>query len=250
MPKNPPDDDGIIELTEEIIEPKEEESSGIPFSGFDEEVSAPVTGAPSPGGSVSSDAEADLDLDIIELADLLEETPGIDASDTPVEEEILDLGAPLEETEPVEEAVLDLGEPVADLPLEEEILDLSEPIAMVDAIETPAAIVAEDDPSLTNRSDALAESLGIQLDEPASETENPDTFSEAAAMPLMAEKDADETGPMLTFTQAHLEAALERVVRRLYGEKIERMLLDVVEQTVTEEIQRLKAAISGRSDDE
>lgn len=91
--------------------------------------------------------------------------------------------------------------------------------------------------------DPLVDSMGINLGEDSAMTV-PDKGSEFIPLPP-SEK---ESIPVLTKDQ--LEAAIERVVRSLYGEKIERLLIDAVEKTVTEEIARLKAAILGKTDEE
>ncbi len=51
---------------------------------------------------------------------------------------------------------------------------------------------------------------------------------------------ADES---VALTDAQVEAALERVVEKIYGEKIEQMMIQTIEKTVKREIEKIKNAL-------
>jgi len=55
--------------------------------------------------------------------------------------------------------------------------------------------------------------------------------------------DGPSDAPVPDVTEEQLEKALERVVRDIYGEKIERLLPETTEKTVSREIERLKGRL-------
>jgi hypothetical protein len=71
--------------------------------------------------------------------------------------------------------------------------------------------------------DDFVDSLGMELDSTEDVSEDL----------LDAEKVSDE----------HVEAALERVIKKMFYEKIDRILGEVIEKTVTREIERLKGVL-------
>jgi hypothetical protein len=77
--------------------------------------------------------------------------------------------------------------------------------------------------------DDFADSLGVELDT----------------------KD-DISGDISEFdkiTDEKFEAALERVIKKVYHEKIDRLLAEAIEKTVTREIEKLKKALLEDSPD-
>jgi citrate lyase gamma subunit len=50
-------------------------------------------------------------------------------------------------------------------------------------------------------------------------------------------------------TEAQIEAALERTIEKIYGEKIEQLMIRTIEKTVTREIARIKNALLEDEDD-
>lgn len=65
----------------------------------------------------------------------------------------------------------------------------------------------------------------------------------------------DEPSPVLQMagqlpeiSEAQIEAVLEKVIRDIYGEKIERMIVDVIEDFTTSEMNRIKSTILEEDD--
>jgi len=143
-------------------------------------------------------------------------------------------------SEPVEnETIIDLVESIGDTP--EEIEEIGEPILETvedsqDIDDTPefednliVEAVDFDDKfetvSLVPEAlkDDFADSLGVELDSNEDISKNT----------LEAEYVSDE----------QVEAALERVIKKLFYEKIDRLLVETIEKTVAKEIERLKRAL-------
>lgn len=142
--------------------------------------------------------------------------------------------------EPVEnETIIDLVESIGDTP--EEIEEIGEPILETvedsqDIDDTPefednliVEAVDFDDKFDTESivpealKDDFADSLGVELDSNEDISKNT----------LESDKVSDE----------QVEAALERVIKKLFYEKIDRLLVETIEKTVTKEIERLKKAL-------
>ena len=129
-----------------------------------------------------------------------------------------------------DEPVLDLTNEFIDTPeAAEEIIDL------VDEV-NPLAATAElepafdDDLGIDHEEDDFVDSLGMEIDEEADvEIVSGADKAAGAALP----EGADISG-------AQLDAALERVIRKMFYDKIDRVLVEVIEKTVTKEIERLK----------
>lgn len=143
-------------------------------------------------------------------------------------------------SEPVEnETIIDLVESIGDTP--EEIEEIGEPILETvedsqDIDDTPefednliVEAVDFDDKfetvSLVPEAlkDDFADSLGVELDSNEDISKNT----------LEADNVSDE----------QVEAALERVIKKLFYEKIDRLLVETIEKTVAKEIERLKRAL-------
>jgi len=143
-------------------------------------------------------------------------------------------------SEPVEnETIIDLVESIGDTP--EEIEEIGEPILETvedsqDIDDTPEFednLIVEavdfddkfDTVSIVPEAlkDDFADSLGVELDSNEDISKNT----------LEADNVSDE----------QVEAALERVIKKLFYEKIDRLLVETIEKTVTKEIERLKRAL-------
>lgn len=143
-------------------------------------------------------------------------------------------------SEPVEnETIIDLVESIGDTP--EEIEEIGEPILETvedsqDIDDTPefednliVEAVDFDDKFETVSfvpealKDDFADSLGVELDSNEDISKNT----------LEADNVSDE----------QVEAALERVIKKLFYEKIDRLLVETIEKTVAKEIERLKRAL-------
>jgi len=143
-------------------------------------------------------------------------------------------------SEPVEnETIIDLVESIGDTP--EEIEEIGEPILETvedsqDIDNTPEFednLIVEavdfddkfDTVSIVPEAlkDDFADSLGVELDSNEDISKNT----------LEADNVSDE----------QVEAALERVIKKLFYEKIDRLLVETIEKTVAKEIERLKRAL-------
>ena len=229
-------------------------------------------------------SEAD-DEEIIDLTEVVEENADqeavielTDVVDVP-EEEI-----PAVEEAPIEEPVIDLTEPVfaeevAAEPVAEEEMAAA-PILEEEDEPEPAAAEAEESTSgelefadmeldIDDRNeDELFDSLGMNLEadllpseEDTSELDfNLSTQELSDAIDLLDAKLAEEP-PKEPVAEAdvseptalrsdELEMALENVIRKMFGEKIDRLLNDAIEKTVSAEIARLKAQLLGDAPEE
>jgi hypothetical protein len=69
---------------------------------------------------------------------------------------------------------------------------------------------------------------------------------EPAADPAFIPASPSEPVPL---TEAQVEAALERTIHKIYGEKIEQLMIQAIEKTVKKEIERIKRALLEDDDD-
>jgi len=132
-----------------------------------------------------------------------------------------------------DEPILDLTDEVIDTPeAAEKIIDLSED---VDPLTATAEMehAFDDDLGIDHEKDDFVDSLGMEIDVEADvEIVSGADKAVGAALP----EGADISG-------AQLDAALERVIRKMFYDKIDRVLVEVIEKTVTREIERLKSIL-------
>lgn len=215
----------------------------------------PESGAlPADEGSPSTEEDEDIiDLLDVNATDTTEEEP-VESPATEVEAHIIDL--------------MDIEKPAPEVSEDEELADLeSRAEAMLispaestgetgeipyDA-ETPeeAAETAGPDTGIMalDESESLVEN-GQAAADPAAppEADTPDTVEPAAQADsavafspvLSPEPPAAEPSPP---TDQQVEAALERVIEKIYGEKIEQMMIQTIEKTVKREIEKIKNAL-------
>ncbi len=81
----------------------------------------------------------------------------------------------------------------------------------------------------------------IDLDDPMDDEVILLTEDEPSPLSQMA-------GQVPEISEAQIEAALEKVIRDIYGEKIERMIVDVIEDFTTSEMNRIKSTILEEDD--
>ena len=194
---------------------------------------------PNESDKKNNETESTKDEAIIELEEeAAEELKG--------DEEIIDLLEATEEQEPTEdEAFIDLTVRITETP--QEIKDIGEPISEAadvshefdDIDELDNDLIKEtvdftdefDADSIIDESldDDFADSLGIELD-------SKEDIS----------KDLFEPG---SITDEKIEAALERVIKKVFYEKIDGLLAGAIEKTVTREIEKLKKALLEDSPD-
>ena len=194
--------------------------------------------------------------DVIDLMDVATTLEG-DAAETGMQEP----ATPPEETD---ETVPE-DEPVIDL------LDAVEP----QTSEAGTTVETDDEFSeLESRAEAVLTGAGdafdVETPEEAAETAGPDSdfmiveenqaiigevddqseevpdVPESVAAPLVAPVSPSEPIPL---TEAQIEAALARTIEKIYGEKIEQLMIRAIEKTVTREIARIKNALLEDDDD-
>jgi hypothetical protein len=116
---------------------------------------------------------------------------------------------------------------------DEEIIDLTE---VVDSPETQESDIIikdlDDDTDIESfQKDDFAASLGLKIDDTGISGDS----SEAAGFDLgLGESEKISVSPK------QLEEAIERVVQKMLGEKIDNILVKVIERAVSQEIIRLK----------
>jgi hypothetical protein len=198
---------------EELIELKEET---FDMSQDDEEIIDLLEAA----DDVSQDDEEIIDLlEAADEPDVEDEKQGVSAQEVESSEEIITLTEELSDTP---QEIEEIGEPLhITLDTSEEVEDLTDLNA--DLLEEPGILNDEFGQEVAADqalSDDFVDSLGMELD-------SKEDISEDV---LGAEKVSD----------AQVEAALERVIRNMFYEKIDGILVEVIEKTVTREIERLK----------
>ena len=93
--------------------------------------------------------------------------------------------------------------------------------------------------------DDLATSIGVDdaLEKEISDDQNmADRFADSLSMDLESEIDAleEDTHEEVPLSPEHLEETLERVVKKMFSEKIEKMLAEMIEAAVSREIKSIK----------
>lgn len=92
--------------------------------------------------------------------------------------------------------------------------------------------------------DDLTTSIGIDdaLEKEISDDQNmADRFADSLSMDLEPEIDAlEDTHEEVPLSPEHLEETLERVVKKMFSEKIEKMLAEMIEAAVSREIKSIK----------
>jgi hypothetical protein len=139
---------------------------------------------------------------------------------------------------PDDEPILDLTDEVRD-----ESANAEESTASDEAVAEPLAEDETDfdaDPlaATVELEDALEDDLGFQDDEE-------DDFVGSMGMEIDDDEEDEEASDSggIDVADEQLDAALERVIRKMFYDKIDRILVEVVEKTVTREIERLKRTL-------
>ncbi|MDH3357404.1 MAG: hypothetical protein OEM06_08080, partial [Desulfobacteraceae bacterium] len=172
------------------------------------------------------------DEEIIDLLEAAEEDP-VESIDTeeqkPTEDDTyIDLTVKISESP---QEIEDIGEPIS------EAADASNEFDDIDDLDNDLIKETDDftdefdtDSIVDEASDYdFADSIGIELD--SKEDISGDRF------------EAD------TITDEKIEAALERVIKKMFYEKIDRLLVEAIEKTVTRETEKLKKALLEDSPD-
>ena len=201
------------------------------------------------------------DDEILDLLDAVEEIPVEDQKDIPLaetettidDEDFLELTDEVVEPSQDDEEIIDLMDAVEEIAVEPDeddtIIELvAEPGDTTEGIEPPVFTTdatspkSDDLPDLEK--DLFEETIDfdeeldqeVALDPPLKED-----FADSLGVELEGEKDIPEDS--LTsdrVSDQQIEAALERVIKKMFYEKIDGILVEVIEKTVKKEIERLK----------
>ena len=210
------DNEGIIDLLEAVDEPALEDIKG---------------------DIVAEETESTEDQEIIELddegiIDLLE-----DVDEPALEDEKEDVFA--EKAESTAEEIITLTEAMSDTP--QEIEEIGEPIHItVDTSQEDESIIDLEGNLLEETSD-FDDELGEKV---AFDQDISDDFVDSLGMELDSKEDVSEN--LLDaekVSDAQIEAALERVIKKMFYEKIDSILVEVTEKTVTRELEKLKSIL-------
>jgi hypothetical protein len=204
------------------------------------------------------------DDDILDLLDAVEELPIEDQEEiVPTEteesvedEEIFELTDEIIDTSQNDEEIIDLMDTVAEISIEpdedEEIIEL-----IPESGDTPTeikeigeSIFTTDDPSPESddipglESDLFEEPIDFdeKLDKEVSmDPSLKDDFADSLGIELETGEDIPE-GSLEAgrISDEQIEAALERVIKKMFYKKIDGILVEVIEKTVKKEIERLK----------
>jgi len=173
----------------------------------------------------------DMAQDDEEIIDLLEATDEPDVED---EKE----GVVAQEVESSKE-IITLNEAMSDTP--QEIEEIGEPIHITVNTSQEAEDLTDLNADLLEEPSVLDDELG---EEPSIDQALSDDFVDSLGMELDSKEDVSED--LLKsekVSDAQMEAALERVIKKMFYEKIDGILVEVIEKTVTREIERLKSIL-------
>jgi hypothetical protein len=170
----------------------------------------------------------DMSQDDEEIIDLLE------AADEPDVEDEKE-GVVAQEVESSKE-IITLTEAMSDTP--QEIEEIGEPIHITVNTSQEAEDLTDLNADLLEEPSVLDDELGEEasIDQALS-----DDFVDSLGMELDSKEDVSED--LLKsekVSDAQMEAALERVIKKMFYEKIDGILVEVIEKTVKREIERLK----------
>jgi hypothetical protein len=172
----------------------------------------------------------DMAQDDEEIIDLLEATDEPDVED---EKEGV-----AQEVESSKE-IITLTEAMSDTP--QEIEEIGEPIHITVNTSQEAEDLTDLNADLLEEPSVLDDELG---EEPSIDQALSDDFVDSLGMELDSKEDVSED--LLKsekVSDAQMEAALERVIKKMFYEKIDGILVEVIEKTVTREIERLKSIL-------
>ena len=203
-----------------------------------------INGKPDKNTESTEPTEED---EIIELKDEIEGRP---------EDEILELTDEVTDTSQKNEEIIDLMDTIEEISIEpgedDEIIELhAEPGDTSEGIEgIGGSIFTTDDPS--SESDDIPELESDLFEEPIDFEE--ELNQEVSIDPSLKDDIVDSLGIELEtgediqegsleadrVSNEQIEAALERVIKKMFYEKIDGILVEVIEKTVKSEIERLK----------
>lgn len=228
-------DEAIIELKEEITDARTGDEEIIDLLEAAEE-QEPVEDEAIIELKEEVTEEATGDEGIIDLLEAAEESPKEDQDESVATEEqkpteddgYIDLTVTISERR---REVEDTGEPVADK------ADLSREFDDIDELDSD--LIKETD-DFTDEFDTAA----------IMDKVSDDDFADSLGIELDSKEDI--SGDLLepdSITDEKIEASLERVIKKVFYEKIDRLLAEAIEKTVKKEIEKLKKALLEDSPD-
>ncbi|MBW2620786.1 MAG: hypothetical protein JRC56_05590, partial [Deltaproteobacteria bacterium] len=144
-----------------------------------------------------------------------------------------------EKAESAAEEIITLTEAMSNTP--QEIEEIGEPIHItVDTSQGDESIIDLEGNLLEETSD-FDDELGEEV---AFDQDISDDFVDSLGMELDPKEDVSEN--LLDaekVSDAQMEAALERVIKKMFYEKIDSILVEVTEKTVTRELEKLKSIL-------
>jgi hypothetical protein len=127
-----------------------------------------------------------------------------------------------------------------------DILDDALPLDKQDDSERPLVLEDAIRADFDSQTDDFVDSLGLEITSAAGSVPSPGPPEPAAEAPVDGgpPKALEDLGtPALTAEK--LEAALERVIEKIYAEKIEGILVETIERVVSREIEQIKNVLMG-----
>ena len=132
---------------------------------------------------------------------------------------------------------------------DEELADLESRAEAMLTAATGSTMAPDDDPFGAETAEEAAETSGPDAEVPVLDHE--DTLAEpapkarpAVAVPFSPPSPSEPPeAEAVTPTDQQVEAALERVIEKIYAEKIEQMMIRTIEKTVKREIEKIKSAL-------
>ena len=174
---------------------------------------------------------SDMSQDDEEIIDLLDDVDEPDAED--IKEDIV-----AEEAE-AEEEIITLTEAMSDTP--QEIEEIGEPIPVTVDTSQEAEDITNLEGDLLEETSDFDDELGKEV---AFDQALSDDFVDSLGMELDSKEDVSEDLlDAKKVSDAQMEAALERVIKKMFYEKIDGILVEVIEKTVTRELERLKSVL-------
>ena len=218
------DDEEIIDLLETADEPEGEDKKEVV-------VSQETDSTPEPEIIELEEETLDASQDDEEIIDLLE------AADEPEVEDIKESVST--EAATSAEDIITVTEAMSDSP--QEIEEIGEPVHMTADTSQEAEDIIDLEEDILEQPSELDDELGKEVD---FDQDLSDDFVDSLGMELDAKEDVPED---LLDTEkvsdAQMEAALERVIKKMFYEKIDGILVEVIEKTVTRELERLKSIL-------
>jgi len=178
------------------------------------------------------DKTVDTSQDDEEIIDLLEAVDEPDVEDT--KEDVVG-----EKAESAAEEIITLTEVMSDTP--QEIEEIGEPVHITVDISQEEEDIANLEGDLLEETSDFDDELGEEV---AFDQALSNDFVDSLGMELDSKEDVSEN--LLDaekVSDAQMEAALERVIKKMFYEKIDGILVEVIEKTVTRELEKLKSIL-------